>query len=268
MHSTYRKHGFTLIELLVVIAIIALLAAILFPVFAKAREKARQTTCLSNMKQLGLGFFQYSSDYDEMMPSTSSHPGWAGEIYSYVNNVNIYSCPDDTTTTADPSLTRCSYAFNQNFVYNFGALKPISLTYMNATALTVILTEVCNGGMKPSTGDYSPIGDGYNHPTNSDSNPLGWYRTGLMGNRAAFFLASASADFTPRHSDGSNFVAADGHAKWLPGSRVSSGQTCYSYVSQHPENAAQGFLNAGCAAGTNSMKDLAGNSFVLTFSVL
>src|SRR5476651_29540 len=96
-----KRQGFTLIELLVVIAIIAILAAILFPVFAKAREKARQTSCASNEKQLGLAFIQYCQDYDEMFPvgtygnanGAGADPaapygnrgfGWAGQIYSYV----------------------------------------------------------------------------------------------------------------------------------------------------------------------------------------
>src|ERR1700733_14163574 len=92
------KKGFTLIELLVVIAIIAILAAILFPVFAQAREKARQTSCASNLKQLGLAYVQYVQDYDELMPSAisgSSWEGWAGLIYPYVKSTGVYSCLSD-----------------------------------------------------------------------------------------------------------------------------------------------------------------------------
>src|SRR4051812_37446660 len=95
------KSGFTLIELLVVIAIIAILAAILFPVFAKVREKARQTTCSSNMKQLGLALTQYVQDNDETFPwgqhGRTDGRGWAGAIYPYVKSVGMYKCPDDPT---------------------------------------------------------------------------------------------------------------------------------------------------------------------------
>src|SRR5215469_346721 len=99
------RSAFTLIELLVVIAIIAILAAILFPVFAQAREKARQTTCASNERQLGLGFLQYIQDYDEYPPNgvqnggagVHAGEGWAGQVYSYVKSTGVFACPDDPT---------------------------------------------------------------------------------------------------------------------------------------------------------------------------
>ncbi len=105
-----KRRAFTLIELLVVIAIIAILAAILFPVFAKAREKARQASCQSDMKQLGLGILQYVQDNDETFPSTnipnesdwssmlnSPATGWASQVYPYVKSTAVYHCPDDSS---------------------------------------------------------------------------------------------------------------------------------------------------------------------------
>src|SRR6187402_2606706 len=94
-----KNKGFTLIELLVVIAIIAILAAILFPDFAKVREKARAISCLSNMKQIGLGVVQYNQDNDEMMPNGyniyGGGTGWACQIYPYVKSVAAFACPND-----------------------------------------------------------------------------------------------------------------------------------------------------------------------------
>ncbi len=106
-----RTKGFTLIELLVVIAIIAILAAILFPVFAQAREKARQTGCLSNVKQIGLGVQMYAQDYDEYVPRNAyadpprvlegnhfvdcSSPRWMDVLYPYIKNVDVFNCPSD-----------------------------------------------------------------------------------------------------------------------------------------------------------------------------
>lgn len=109
-----KRKGFTLIELLVVIAIIAILAAILFPVFAQAREKARQITCVSNMKQLALGVIMYSEDYDEVMPNavdngceynvetdcggTATNPypaNWVSKTAPYLKSVGVLGCPDD-----------------------------------------------------------------------------------------------------------------------------------------------------------------------------
>ena len=101
-----KRTGFTLIELLVVIAIIAILAAILFPVFARARENARRTSCLSNLKQLGLGTLQYTQDYDERLPAYRLGGGaisWPDMIYPYVKSEQLFTCP---SATGDSHLYR------------------------------------------------------------------------------------------------------------------------------------------------------------------
>ena len=104
-----HKRGFTLIELLVVIAIIAILAAILFPVFARAREKARQTSCLSNLKQLGLAWTMYAQDYDEQFPFDAyignPHPMLCTGLYPYVKNRNIFYCPSAQALEAGAQST-------------------------------------------------------------------------------------------------------------------------------------------------------------------
>lgn len=101
-HNSIKKNAFTLIELLVVVAIIAILAAILFPVFARARENARRSSCQSNLKQIGLGIFQYTQDYDETMPSAwigGGYPGtarWMDLTQPYIKSTQIFNCPSDS----------------------------------------------------------------------------------------------------------------------------------------------------------------------------
>ena len=135
--------GFTLIELLVVIAIIAMLAAILFPAFQTVREKARATSCLSNMKQMGLGFAQYEQDFDEYVPcgvgGTSHGEGWANMVYPYLRNAQVYLCPDDTGVG-----DQVSYGVNFNMVsFNLSGstyyATPAMLSNMTSPANTVSL---------------------------------------------------------------------------------------------------------------------------------
>ena len=198
MQSRYQSRSkfsaFTLIELLVVIAIIAILAAILFPVFAQAREKARQTSCLSNTKQLGLAIYQYVQDYDETLPNGTylygSVGGWAGQIYPYVKSAGVFRCPSDIFDPRSKE-NNSSYGMNSDLsiggngqgtgtTYPLGGGGPITgqlsqavnLPEMKAPAKTVLLFEV-EGNINmditsyyeqthPSTKNYnaSPFGQG------------------------------------------------------------------------------------------------------------
>ncbi|MDQ2730986.1 MAG: DUF1559 domain-containing protein, partial [Armatimonadota bacterium] len=145
-----RTHlrGFTLIELLVVIAIIAILAGILLPVFATARERARASSCLNNEKQLGTAIVAYAQDYDEKFPSCkpttgpgTSFGGWAGQIYPLVKSRGVFSCPDDSTSAgAKPGI--CSYAMNANLVQGSGPGGMGALSVLVAPANTVLFDEV------------------------------------------------------------------------------------------------------------------------------
>jgi prepilin-type N-terminal cleavage/methylation domain-containing protein/prepilin-type processing-associated H-X9-DG protein len=119
MATAGLRRGFTLIELLVVIAIIAILAAILFPVFARAREKARETSCRSNLKQIGLALHMYASDYDGLLPIADDKPvtnpilgfGLADVIQPYVKNRQVHRCPSDTTGWWKSDGTSYDYGF-------------------------------------------------------------------------------------------------------------------------------------------------------------
>lgn len=113
------KHGFTLIELLVVIAIIAILASILFPVFARAREKARETSCRSNLKQIGLAIHMYATDYDDLLPLANDLPGSVPAsglglpdiLDPYVKNKQVHRCPSDKDNYWKNETTSYDYGF-------------------------------------------------------------------------------------------------------------------------------------------------------------
>ena len=192
-----NKKGFTLIELLVVIAIIAILAAILFPVFARAREKARQTSCLSNVKQITLGLMMYCQDYDDMFMNVRQGPGgWNNLAQPYVKNWNMFRCPSTTLSirTCGPATSHgnASVSNNEwNGVYEGG--------YMMCG------WERCCWPA-PSLGEFDKPAERY---------------LILEGDCMGAFWGAFNTDGAPyahhkyRHNDGLNVGFVDGHAKWL-----------------------------------------------------
>lgn len=149
--------GFTLIELLVVIAIIAILAAILFPVFAKARERAKQTSCISNLKQIGIALTSYASDYDDVYPAErftgTGSPTWKDAIQPGVRSIDVWACPSNIhawdTGTAFPlkgdetGRFPRSYAYNGTVFYagSTAQLKGIALSKFKSPAGTILVVE-------------------------------------------------------------------------------------------------------------------------------
>ena len=277
-----NKYGFTLIELLVVIAIIAILAAILFPVFAKVREKARQTSCLSNEHQLGLALAQYSNDFDEQgtpgFGDTGSGIyggvyGWAGQVYPYVKSKNVFSCPDDNTTA--PSI---SYGMNGNLILatnncNETTLMPVKLSQFVQPSKTIVLFEVSGINKDPSNpNENSPafgVGDGY-----CNMGSLGYggalFQTGQFPQAAAPatypgapYTATPFAALLGRHTGGSNYLFADYHAKWLRATAVSAG---YDNPTVGDGGLSEATPGVGAAANTSYSGSGVNPNFAATFS--
>jgi len=148
---TPRRNAFTLIELLVVIAIIAILAAILFPVFARAREMARRTSCASNLKQLGFGILQYTQDYDETLPPFSHGYGYAGfrgydgadgarwgdMIYPYVKSTQVYDCPSGQNRMVPHPAPAAGGPYFDISSYSYGYISPSQDTGFDGTSYGV-----------------------------------------------------------------------------------------------------------------------------------
>lgn len=233
--------GFTLIELLVVIAIIAILAAILFPVFAKAREKARQSTCISNLKQLGLAFSQYIEDNNELYPPLYN-PGvtpntfWASEIFPYVKSGGVYACPDDTGKAVlvdhavpGPNALYQSFPYRLSYIMNAqfgdpvpGQIAPQVLSQIAKPASTVLLAD---GGTQemansPYTSVSSPARTAPWLMVQPDPTNYGWGIYGIGLNTEAQCsgawspsLCYGAAAPALRHDGMVDVLMADGHVK-------------------------------------------------------
>jgi prepilin-type N-terminal cleavage/methylation domain-containing protein/prepilin-type processing-associated H-X9-DG protein len=197
--------AFTLIELLVVIAIIAILAAILFPVFARARENARRASCQSNLKQIALGFKQYTQDFDEKYPpthivvpitsaDTDGYRGWAVLLQPYLKSEQIFQCPSESTAPGgfDNTLTAIDYFYNYNLARdaadNPNGISDAAIPYPSNTIL--------NGDWATST------------------------------DRSAVFAAPSGATQLAgvvRHLEGANYSFVDGHVKWFRPEKIKYG---------------------------------------------
>jgi prepilin-type N-terminal cleavage/methylation domain-containing protein/prepilin-type processing-associated H-X9-DG protein len=214
--SKQNKCGFTLIELLVVIAIIAILAAILFPVFGRARENARRSNCQSNLKQIGLGLIQYAQDYDEAQPLTAfggagptnwpSKYKWMDAIYPYIKSQQVFTCPSNTAANATnyvyaPSRPGATLYDNGSYVYNnaYYSYPNTSPARVNLAAIVAptttawILEQFSTNNIELAWG-------------NAAANPQITKLNGV--NRIL-----AAADVGERHLDTTTVLFCDGHVK-------------------------------------------------------
>jgi len=236
--TNVRSAGFTLIELLVVIAIIAILAAILFPVFATAREKARESSCESNLKQIGLAYVQYYQDYDEVTPCAvydgardqahfNAAPYLYGVtcsslLYPYVKSLGVFRCPSDTLSTPtivntylnQPATDGCSGCYggldNASYGYNFYFMEvsqsgandavpiPLSCAQLQTPASDAVFLE-----------SWGAAGGGLGWLIDSTSNIKG-----RLAGSTSFSDAQPVGIGIQGHMNGCNAAYADGHVKW------------------------------------------------------
>jgi prepilin-type N-terminal cleavage/methylation domain-containing protein/prepilin-type processing-associated H-X9-DG protein len=224
MGSRGRK-GFTLIELLVVIAIIAILAAILFPVFAKAREKARQASCSANIKQLSLAVIMYTNDYDERFPlayMNSDRPApdnnylWTYAIYPYVKDKGVYQCPSCPVSARWTSQNGYPYDMPNYYPFDGAAPfdgQPTAKSYSSYGANRYLfwyfpptggygLSITCSTSDVRNPGECFMLSEAYAH-----------FLLGCEdGTIAGTFLWN---NLTTPHFDGANVSFVDGHVKWM-----------------------------------------------------
>lgn len=213
--------GFTLIELLVVIAIIGLLAAILFPVFGRARENARRTSCLSNVKQIGLGIQQYTQDNDERLPmyqaiySGTLYQSWHWAIMPYVKSKQIFVCPSAKRIAPYGFPSSSSYTSGCDPLYipatqsaamgGYG----MNYTYLGNVAASVTIATIPKSSETVFAGETNGI-----TTTRVIYNPRLW-TTNWPATPPCGMPTTYGDGFADWHFDGNNLLFCDGHAKWL-----------------------------------------------------
>ncbi len=226
------KRGFTLIELLVVIAIIAILAAILFPVFGRARENARRSSCQSNLKQIGIGILQYVQDYDETYPQAAQRGGellgWAQLIQPYIKSYQIFQCPSESTQGIIPVHAYFPAGDQTDYFLNGLIGDPPGPDYL----IGVRLPKLENPALGIMAGDTNPTLDAgggqfsgnqryattayYNGKISSNGaycyGIIGTVASGNYGCEDLVTIDRKGAGI--RHLDGANYLFADGHAKY------------------------------------------------------
>jgi prepilin-type N-terminal cleavage/methylation domain-containing protein/prepilin-type processing-associated H-X9-DG protein len=247
------SRGFTLIELLVVIAIIAILAAILFPVFAQARDKARSAACLSNVKQLASALMMYTQDYDEMLPHhagdvqdflnpANATSTWQRGVYPYVKNDKVFACPSSPQAPTQPenatnaNWPRSSYQGNCVIISRTGT----SLARIPNPADILWAQE-----------NFFKFFNAYNRPTQTGTNFYYWHLIDCRPQYSGMPNTGGPCgeQYNSRHFGGGNLVYVDGHAKYIQVNRMRSGM--FGLLPDEPYNAndaGQGICNPGCAS--------------------
>ena len=274
-----RLNGFTLIELLVVIAIIAILAAILFPVFAQARAKARQATCVSNMKQIGVGIMMYAQDYDECLPgntplntngltdprwpapATTAHSAgfseplgwnqpydpsdvgtyriWARDIQPYIKNLQIFHCPETKPRSSDGT---CSAGG--------GTCEVSTGNVGNAGNGNILLNGIV--ASKALAAITAPADIIWAHEVRNYNRVAQEKPHGIIQNGAVLYTGFTNAYYDSLHNGGANLLFCDGHAKWQKRSSMR-----FAQFGASPENNPGLPTNvAGDDAGANAQTNL------------
>lgn len=221
------QRAFTLIELLVVIAIVAILAAMLFPVFAQAREKGRQASCLSNLRQLGMAVGMYLQDYEAFPPFSYVTRGmqvrWYDLVFPYTRSVQIFVCPTAPRHWALGIAGRnAAYGYNYQYLGNSRANcwnVPVAESRILSPAHTIVIADSRGTGTRPCDNDEPTDPDFtnpdclHNHGYSMDPPVLPPCRSGPGPNQPS----NAGRWSIPhdRHAGGAVFAFADGHAKWM-----------------------------------------------------